>query len=201
MKLFLADISGIKTEYARLLDGERAERVNRYRFSCDKKRCIAAGLLIRHFLGNSMIVKNEYGKPYADNGRFFNISHSGSCVLFALSDCETGCDIERFHYVDAVKSGMIVFTDDEMSFILSSQDRLGSFFKLWTKKESLLKCLGEGFHRSARSVDVLSDAVEDGGRRFYFKSWTFADYTISACSEKNDFPDYIERISVDELLK
>ena len=200
MKLFLADIRGIDLGYAQLLDKERRERVERYRLIDDKKRCILAGLMTRHFLGNAEILKNEYGKPFLSDGRFFNISHSGSYVLFALAESEIGCDIEQFHYVNAVRTGKTVFNDDEMTLILASADRLGIFFNFWTKKESLLKCIGEGFHRSAKSVDVCSDIFADKGKSYFMKTWNFSDYTVSVCSEENDFPKCIEFIDTEELL-
>ena len=200
VKLFFADISDISLEYAHLLDVARRERAERYRLVDDKKRCILAGLLTRHFLSNAEILKNEYGKPFLSDGRFFNISHSGNYVLFALSDCEIGCDIEQFHYVNAVRTGRTVFSDDEMKLLLSGADRLGAFFNLWTKKESLLKCMGEGFHRSAKSVDVRSDVFEEKGKSYFMKTWNFSDYTVSVCSAKNDFPEFIEFIGTEELV-
>lgn len=187
-------------EYAQLLDNERRARTERYRLADDKKRCILAGLMTRHFLGNTEILKNEHGKPFLTDGRFFNISHSGNYVIFALSDCEIGCDIEQFHYVNAVRTGRTVFSDDEMKLLLSGTDRLGTFFNLWTKKESLLKCMGEGFHRSAKSVDVRSDVFEEKGKSYFMKTWNFSDYTVSVCSVKNDFPDLIEFIGTEELV-
>lgn len=200
MKLFLADISDISLEYMQLLDNERRARTERYRLADDKKRCILAGLMTRHFLGNEEILKNEYGKPFLSDGRFFNISHSGNYVLFALSDCEIGCDIEQFHYVNAVRTGRTVFTDGEMNLLLSGADWLGAFFNLWTKKESLLKCMGEGFHRSAKSVDVRYDAFEEKGKSYFMKTWNFSDYIVSVCSVENDFPNIIEFVTTEELL-
>ena len=200
VKLFFADISDISLEYMQLLDNERRARTERYRLADDKKRCILAGLMTRHFLGNAEILKNEYGKPFLSDGRFFNISHSGNYVLFTLGESEIGCDIEQFHYVNAVKTGKTVFNDDEMTLILASADRLGIFFNFWTKKESLLKCIGEGFHRSAKSVDVCSDIFADKGKSYFMKTWNFSDYTVSVCSEENDFPKCIEFIGTEELL-
>ena len=200
MKLFLADIRGIDLGYAQLFDKERRERVKRYRLVGDKKRCILAGLMTRRFLGNAEILKNEYGKPFLSDGRFFNISHSGNYVLFTLGKSEIGCDIEQFHYVNAVRTGRTVFTDDEMNLLLADNDRLGAFFNLWTKKESLLKCIGEGFHRSAKSVDVRSDVFEEKGKSYFMKTWYFSDYTVSVCSEKKDFPEFIEFVATEELI-
>ncbi len=200
VRIFLAPISNVSLDYAQLLDNRRREKVKRYRLDDDKKRCVLGGLLIRHFLGDVEILINEYGKPFLKDGRFFNISHSGDYVLFALSESEVGCDIEQLRYVNALRTGRAVFTDEEMNLILSDKDRLGAFYNLWTKKESLLKCIGEGFHRSAKSVDVCSDIVEEKGKSCFMKIWNFADYTVSVCSEKNDFPGFIEFVTVEELI-
>ena len=200
VKLFLADIGNVSLEYAQLLDNERRARTERYRLADDKKRCILAGLMTRHFFGKAEILKNEYGKPFLSDGRFFNIYHSGNYVLFALADSEIGCDIEQFHFVNAVRTGRTVFTEDEMNLLLSDADRLGAFFNLWTKKESMLKCMGEGFHRSAKSVDVRSDVFEEKGKSYFMKTWNFSDYTVSVCSAENDFPEFIEFIGTEELV-
>lgn len=199
MRLFLADISRVNLEHSLLLDSERRQRVSRCKMLDDKKRCITSGLLIKRFFGDKCIRLNEWGKPFAPDGGCFNISHSGSYVLFALSDFEIGCDIERIRFLNPLKTGRAVFGENERQYIADSYDKIGSFFKLWTKKESLLKCIGEGFHRSAKSVDVSFDCFEEHGKRYFMKSFVFSDYMISVCSVKNDFPRSIEFISHNEL--
>ena len=196
MRLFLADIRSVKPEHINEISSERAKKAERLRMSDDKKRCIAGGLLINRFLDGAGISENEFGKPVADNGMYFNISHSGDYVLFALSDSEIGCDIERMHYVNAERTGKIVFCESEMQKIITATDRLRAFFDLWTRKESLLKCIGEGFHRKAKSVDAGCEVFEENGRRYCLKTWNFADYTVSVCSENKDFPEYIEFLNI-----
>ena len=101
MKLFLANIHEITTEHIPLISPERAEKAQRYRFSADKKRCVAGGLLLRRFLGDAAIYTDPFGKPRAESGVCFNLSHSGDWVLLAVSDKEIGCDIERLRQVEA----------------------------------------------------------------------------------------------------
>lgn len=192
MKLFLANINDVQPESISRISPERAEKAKRYRKIDDRKRCIAGGLLIKQFLKNAVITYNEFGKPVADNGMHFNLSHSGDYVLLALSDCEIGCDIEKVRSVNAEKAGRIVFCENEMNKITSSFDKTDTFLELWTKKESLLKCMGKGFHRNSKSVDVSGDSFEENGRIYYLKTWKFSDYIISACSFTNEFPNYIE---------
>lgn len=45
---------------------------------------------------------NEYGKPYLDNGLYFNISHSKNVIVCVISDREVGIDIEYLTYSDSV---------------------------------------------------------------------------------------------------
>lgn len=195
MRIFLADINDITEEHINFVSEARRQKAERLKKPDDKKRCIAGGLLIKHFFDGANITENEFGKPVADNGMYFNISHSGKYVMFAISDCEIGCDIEQIKYVKADKTGKIVFCQNEMEKIRSADDKLKVFFDLWTKKESLLKCIGEGFHRKAKSVDTSSGVYRENGKCFYMKTWNFSDYTMSVCSLKDDFPSVIEFIS------
>ena len=98
-RLFITDIRKISFDRVGELSPERAERVQRCRRADDKLRCIAGGLFMNKFLGGAKITVNKFGKPECDNGLCFNISHSGSYVLFALSDSEVGCDIEKIQKV------------------------------------------------------------------------------------------------------
>ena len=100
-RLFITDIRKISFDRVGELSPERAERVQRCRRADDKLRCIAGGLFMNKFLGGAKITVNEFGKPECDNGLCFNISHSGSYVLFALSDSEVGCDIEEIRFLKA----------------------------------------------------------------------------------------------------
>lgn len=195
MRIFITSINNISLDRINELDVKRQQKVERLKMTDDKKRCIAGGLLMNRFLDGARITENEYGKPVADNGMFFNISHSGEYVLFALSDFEVGCDIEKTREVNPEKMGKFVFSGDEMCEIETASDKTSKFFEYWTKKESLLKCIGEGFHRSAKSVDVTGDFYVDD-KIYYFKTWRFSEYTISVCSVKNELPESIEFIEI-----
>ncbi len=182
MKLFLANINEVTTGHFDLITPQRLEKALRCRFSDDQKRCVAGGLLLRAFLGDTAIAADEYGKPRAANGAFFNLSHSGDWALLALGDNEIGCDIERHRQADALRLGKVVFTENELRTIRENPDRLGQFYRFWTKKEALLKCMGKGFHRAAKSVDVCADVFSEDGLDYYIQTKVFADYTISVCT-------------------
>ncbi len=200
MRLYIANISDVGLEDVRLLSDSRAKRVERLKMLNDKLRCIAGGLLIRHFLGNTKVTKNQFGKPIAEDGRGFNLSHSGKYVLFALSEQDSvGCDIERVKIIDSQKLGKIVFCSSEIKELGNSLDKTTLFFDFWTRKESFLKCIGEGFYRSAKSVDVSGKYFADKGKHYFFRTYHFADYTVSVCCEHEDFPEAIEFVDLKSI--
>ena len=135
MKLYLTNINEITMEHMPLISPERAKKASRYRFPADKKRCIAGGLLLRRFLGDNAIFTDEFGKPRAESGVCFNLSHSGDWVMLAVGEKEIGCDIEQLRQTDALRMGRVVYTDAELELLRGSRDRLGCFYALWTKKK------------------------------------------------------------------
>ena len=199
MKLYLSKISDVLPRHRDLLTYERLMKAEKYKMPDDKKRCIAGGVLLWHFLGDTAITDNGYGKPVASDGTAFNLSHSGEWILLAVGEGKVGCDIERQKHISYEKMGRIVFTENELRLIKQARDKMGAFFKLWTKKEALLKCMGEGFHRPAKSVDVSGDSFVDGNRKYYLRTVVFADYVISACAADTDFEMDIEFVDLRQL--
>ena len=195
MRIFITSIKNIDLNRVEELDFKRRKKYERLKMTADKKRCIAGGLLINRFLGDAEIYENEYGKPLADNGVHFNISHSGDYVMFVMAENPVGCDIEKIREVEPLKMGKFVFSEEEMCEIENANDKTDKFFEFWTKKESLLKCMGEGFHKSAKSVNVVNDFYADE-KIYYFKTWRISQYAISVCSVNNDFSESIEFIEI-----
>lgn len=196
IKVFITSIKDIQLQRISEIGADRACKVNRLKLIDDKKRCIAGGLFIKKFLPSAKITVNEFGKPEADNGLHFNISHSGDYVLFALSDKKIGCDIEKLHNIDSERLGRIVFCENEMAQIKNAADKRKCFFDLWTRKESLLKCIGTGFHQSSKSVDVSQSICNFAESTYHFKMWHIDGYTASVCSEYDVMPESIEFIAL-----
>lgn len=194
IKIYIANINNIDLQRVDEIDADRICKVNRLRLIDDKKRCLTGGLFIKNFLADAVITVNEYGKPVADNGLHFNLSHSGDYVLFALSDRQIGCDIEKSRNINPEKLGKIVFCDNEMTEIENAPDKKQCFFDLWTRKESLLKCIGKGFHQNSKSVDVSRNICRIDEKTYRFRMWHSDGYTISVCSEYESIPENIEFI-------
>lgn len=146
----------------------------------DKARSLAAGLLLRHAVkdcteGNdggelgkqlsnrdtgfcwdgSCFVK-EHGKPMLPKelGLYFNLSHSGDYVLCAVSDKETGADIQRHEkYVDRLAKRF--FHPEELAYLKKAEDPKQRFYDLWCLKESCIKCTGRGLSTGLESFSVV----------------------------------------------
>ncbi|MBQ1349096.1 MAG: 4'-phosphopantetheinyl transferase superfamily protein [Ruminococcus sp.] len=199
MKIYLADIASVLPRHREYISPQRLQKTLRYRMPDDQKRCIAGSVLLRYFLGDTAILDNGFGKPVAENGVCFNLSHSGGWVLLAVDDRDVGCDIESVCFVDAARMGKIVFTGRECRMVETAPDKTGVFFDLWTKKEALLKCMGKGFHREAKSVEVCGDRFADGEITYYMKTKRFADYTVSVCSVNPDFQMKVEFVDLKSI--
>ena len=199
MKIYLADIASVLPRHREYISPQRLQKTLRYRMPDDQKRCIAGSVLLRYFLGDTAILDNGFGKPVAENGVCFNLSHSGGWVLLAVDDRDVGCDIESVCFVDAARMGKIVFTGRECRMVETAPDKTGVFFDLWTKKEALLKCMGKGFHREAKSVEVCGDRFADGEITYYMKTNRFADYTVSVCSVNPDFQMKVEFVDLKSI--
>lgn len=94
---------------------------------------------------------NEYGKPYLDNGLYFNISHSKNVIVCVISDREVGIDIEYLRYSDSVIRKC--FNDKERVVSLNNKE---IFTIIWTIKESYVKLLGIGLEYGLNNVDSFS---------------------------------------------
>jgi 4'-phosphopantetheinyl transferase len=106
---------------------------------------------------------NPYGKPYVTSdmqqpGLFFNISHSQTGLLIALSrGIECGVDIE--YQRDDFPSNEIAerfFSRKEFEVFkaLPESQKKEAFFNCWTRKEAYIKAKGMGLSIPLDSFDV-----------------------------------------------
>ncbi|MEO8416229.1 MAG: 4'-phosphopantetheinyl transferase superfamily protein [Ginsengibacter sp.] len=178
-----------------ILSTDEVERAGRFHFERHKERFIAARGILRLILG-SYLGKNPHklrfgytnkGKPVlAINADYdalsFNLSHSDTYALYAVTKHRNiGIDIE--HIRDDVAIGQIAqkfFSQGEIrSLEQIHKNKLHQlFFQYWTRKEALLKAIGEGISSPMELVDVsqISGAIilpgtlpgdEKGTRRWY----------------------------------
>lgn len=202
--------------FADAVPAERRERAARFRFADDRKRCLAAGVVlhyavIRHTGGTPRAVEvttNEFGKPTLSQpaGVHVNVSHSGDWVVCVTSATEIGIDIER---TDEASVGLAHrFAPDEYSYVQAAppHERPRRFARIWTLKESYLKYLGRGL---GVPMDSFSVATEDRHPRIlrgtldprpFLKQVAHGDdYYIAECSA-DDSPITVEQATKHQLL-
>lgn len=154
-------------------------------------RFVLSGYLDRS-AGAISFVYGRAGKPMlASEGNVeFNLSHSGDRVVIAVAHgCAVGIDLEQLRPVRD-RGGILrrYFCAEEAAEILSlpacKQER--AFFCCWTRKESYMKAVGEGFGLSLDSFRVSTepDSVArlihvDGDVRGS-EGWTMQDLHLDA---------------------
>ncbi len=134
---------------------ERA-RADRYLHDIDRHRHLIGRGLVRIALGRLLdtdptdlrFESSALGKPYHAHGPSFNISHSGDVILIALAaDGRLGVDVEAVRPLrDLVSLARTSFAADELELIrsLPPDQRERPFFRIWARKEAMLKALGCG---------------------------------------------------------
>lgn len=145
----------------------RCKAIMKLKMVDDRKRSLAAGMLIRDVLakhGKSQqdIVISDNGRPTVE-GMDFNVSHSGSYVIIVTSDSCVGCDIEHIrnrNYSVAKR----YFATEEIAWIDNANNKDEVFYRIWTARESYSKSTGEGILLDFKKYEIRPDATMDKPR-------------------------------------
>lgn len=187
--------------FSHLSDGRRL-KTEKLKYKRDKMLSIGAEVLLHLglyrkglFIKKLDIAKNKFGKPYLQNHQniHFNISHSGNLVVCGIASCDIGIDVEKkekIQYETIIESFSIL----EKNYVLSSDEFSSErFLKLWTLKESYLKCKGVGLSEFLNCVNF--DFIADINRsnvifrnyfhnHYYFSQKELENYILSICLKR-----------------
>ena len=179
-------------DLATLMPASRHERWQRLKSPADARNMVVAYWLTMYGLRteNPETVGlpwrySRYGKPLLD-GVEFNISHSGVRCVCGVSGHEIGVDVQRIERdMDVFTIAEVVMSVREMSRIARAADSHSAFTRLWSMKESYVKCLGGGLYYHLPSID-FSQLSEAGGnyRGIYLETWRSGDYWFSVCTRE-----------------
>lgn len=155
------------TEY---LSAEETARAERFIHRADRHRHILGRGVTRMVIGGLMGCEpgevrfevGPQGKPHVCGGPSFNISHSGDVVALAFAASgRLGVDVEyRKPLRDLLSLARTTFRSDEFAELvgLPEAERVEAFFRIWTRKEAMLKALGCGLSElDAIAVSGLKD--------------------------------------------
>ena len=200
IKSYMFDISSIDEEsFNKLLNSVkkyRKEKIDKLGNIDAKYLSLAVELLIKKACEdfgvdylNEEIVFNENGKPSFKNSKyFFNTSHSSKYALCVISDVEVGCDIEEIKgYKEKVAKRF--FTSKENEYLDLTNDKDGLFYRLWTLKESYVKCIGKGLTVPLNSFELSNDSnniIVKGKDNYQFFEFKHGNYQISICLNINE---------------
>ena len=162
--------------YISLLSDEMKFEIKKYKQWQDQKNYLVGRILcyIAHhlILGEKLNFKNwekeEFGKPYIMNSDFrFNISHSRSQVVCLASKNHVfGIDLEEIKLLKFNE-----FNNHFTHLELSQVEILGAshFYKLWTIKEALIKCLG----KTLGKIPLKNIVINEDLSQVNYKNHTF----------------------------
>jgi 4'-phosphopantetheinyl transferase len=144
-----------------LVTPSRRERAARYRLLPDRLRSLAAGLLMRRYLGvrsDSDLLTGPMGRPeLARPGPSFSISHAGEFAALAVTYAgPVGLDVEPLSRT--VRRGLVAdraFSPEERSLLQDCPEDPLPFLAVWTRRESLVKAAGLGLFNGGGQFSVV----------------------------------------------
>ena len=124
------------------------EKANKFAKELNQKEHLISDYFKNKYIGDYHYDENN--KPVSDK-LFFNISHSYGYVCIGICEyANIGIDLEL---IRDVKSDLIKYVSsiDEFETIKDNVD----FYKLWTSKESVVKCTGDGLMKDVKQIPGL----------------------------------------------
>lgn len=155
-----ADAAQLSTVFDLLSTDEQA-KANRFYFEKDRNRYILARgglrcILARYLAAAPQSLQFGYsqtGKPFLVNGPAdahlcFNLSHTHQVALYAVAwNRDLGIDVEQIQPNrdwEGIAARFFAPQENEMLQQLAPELRLHGFFNAWTRKEAVLKAIGQG---------------------------------------------------------
>lgn len=199
------DTDQLTRAYERLAPDERA-RVDRMPVDAPRNRLIMSRWAMRAILARYTGVLPEelhfmtgpQGKPGLDPGNVhFNLSHGDVLALLAVTCAgPVGVDVERIDAgpgIDDVAAQF--FTPLEQAQLRSypNHERVRAFYRGWSRKEAVIKALGEGLSCPLDAFDVTLDESEARLVAFRRDGIDVADWSMTAIEAS---PDHAAAVAV-----
>jgi len=185
-------------------------RAARFKFPLDRQRYLLTRALVRTSLSLYAPVKGEDWRFRADRhgrpdliqphpaGVCFNVSHTQTAILLALSRADIGVDIERLQARSAsLRIAARYFSAEEWQALrdLPPESQQPRFLALWTLKEAYLKARGRGL---SMALDDFRFQIHGSELQFIPRAridtepsrWSFrllqigADHVASVCATR-----------------
>lgn len=166
----LSNISVIN-QFRKVIDEADLKSATRFYKLSDQIRAISTKYILKKIISYYLKLDhnliqffyNEFSKPFIcceinSISLQFNISHAGEFIALAFTcGAQIGIDIELYDcYFDQHSLAHHVFSIQELSKwqILSDQEKLDSFYHVWSCKEAILKGIGIGLAHMPNNISV-----------------------------------------------
>lgn len=172
-RIVLSDFFSQVSELSSILSDDEIVRANRFKFEIHRQRFTVARSMLRRVLSHYLTVSPEdiefhyghRGKPYLLNDPAhlqFNLSHSDDMAVVALTiNHEIGVDIEKVEpgFKNDVAKRFFSVNEYQTLMALPQEEQTVAFYRIWSKKEALIKALGEGLYAP---LDAFSVSPREG---------------------------------------
>lgn len=191
--------AGIAAQLRELLSPDEVTRADRFIDPVHGRRFTAGRAALRVILGaytgtapaSLEFAYGKKGKPaLKTHATFaFNLSHSADRALLALGACaDIGVDIERYRdRMEEDKLALRYFSPaelEDLETLDSDEARREAFYAIWTRKESYMKAVGDGFSIPLKSFrvtvppDEAAQLLAVDGDPSEAKRWFFQDIPV-----------------------
>lgn len=150
------------------------QRITAYQDRLDRQSRIMSKLMLRHWMaeaklpyGLSEVKYSAEARPFVSADLDFNVAHADGIVMLAAAvGARVGVDIEAIKPVH-ISDYQEQLTEAELVHIRLSDDDYRTFYRIWTRKEAVVKAIGLGVHTDWQQIDVLNDVVKHGDQTYY----------------------------------
>lgn len=199
-----------------LVSKERQGKVSAFKNVNAARLSLGAGLLLYIALQENGLEEHInslcyelHGKPYFKDIDFhFSLSHSGKYAICAYGTTPLGIDIQKTDR--PIKHVKRILSEDERVYLrfFDEAEKAEVSYRLWVRKESLIKLDGRGLRMPLDKLSFISDhSVSDSlifeGKKLYFieKKNLLPAYAICVCSEIENEAIRLTEISAEFLTK
>lgn len=176
-----------------LLSSDECERAYRFHFQKDRQRFIAARSILREILSFYLeVLPKEIVFGYAKAAKpfllapnhiplQFNLSHSSELALYAITlNQAIGVDIEKVQpdYNQGTAKRYFSLKEYNALMQLPSEERITGFYRIWSRKEALLKATGKGLTLPLSSFSVAAHDITELISLNQKETWTLLPLSI-----------------------
>lgn len=190
----------------KFLSEDELLRANRYRFEVHRNRFIASRSRLRQILSwyvditpeNLTFAYKEHKKPILSEPTShlsFNISHSEDIALLAVTlNHAIGIDIEKNQstYNEAVAKRYFSSIEYAELMQLEETKRAAAFYRLWSRKEAIVKATGKGLSIPLSSFTVSINDIEEQ-IQLENETWSLVPLLL--------YDDYQSALATNQLIK